>query len=256
MRERSSRPDRKYAAIPNEAMRDKRLSAEARGVLAYLMTFSDDWTFHRDKVLEDMNLGRDRFQRLMGELKDAGYVQLQVVRADNGGLMGTTWVIRDEPDCNTTESLKTRSSAESLKTRQSGNPTDGKSGPLRRPTGKNTNLEENQSLFPCEAIPVIAEKQDRFDEFWQAFPSGRKTAKPQAHASWLRIISGKAKDIPKTDAETIIAAVRRFAASGPDPQFVPMPSTWLNGARWDQWAAPAEADRPKKFVYYPGGVEQ
>jgi hypothetical protein len=246
MRERSSRPGRLYAAIPNEAMRDKRLSAEARGTLALLMTYSDEWTFRREHLMEVLAMGRDKFQRVMKELDDAGYVSLTPVRGDGGHLIGTTWIVHDEP----TESLKIRSSAESLKNRQPVEPTAGKPGPIRRTISeedqKERNTEGADDLFsanetPATVAPSIAEKgkkEEAFERFWRAFPPGRKTDKPKAAVIFGQIVAGKRKGIPKTDAAVIIAGVERYAATSPDPKFVPMPTTWLNGARWDDMPEP------------------
>jgi hypothetical protein len=104
--------------------------------------------------------------------------------------------------------------------------------------------KETQTLFSEVEDQKSAQVDDGcprgFEAFWEAYPPGRKTAKPQALAAWHRIVTGRAKGIPKTDPETIISAARRYAASRPDPQYVPMPATWLNGARWDQW----QADQP------------
>lgn len=91
-------------------------------------------------------------------------------------------------------------------------------------------------------------KDDGFNAFWAAYPKcPRKTGKPQAHQAWTRIMAGKAKDIPKTDGETIVAAVERFAASNPDPQFIPLPTTWLNGARWDQFPPSVAPTGPRRL---------
>lgn len=90
---------------------------------------------------------------------------------------------------------------------------------------------------------------DRFDEFWKAFPNcQRKTDKPKARSAFWSIVQGKRKGIDKTQAETIIAAVRRYASTNPDPQYVPMPTTWLNGARWEQFPEVTEETRRKKFA--------
>lgn len=131
MRERSSRPGRLYAAIPNGAMRDSSISIEARGMLALLMTYADDWVFRRDHLQEVSGLGRDKFERVMGELRAAGYVELQQMREQGSGrLLGSTWVIRDhrdpeKPGVGVTEALKNRDPAE---------PTPGESAPIRRTT--------------------------------------------------------------------------------------------------------------------------
>jgi hypothetical protein len=40
-------------------------------------------------------------------------------------------------------------------------------------------------------------------------------------------------------AEAIIAAIKRYAATKPDPEYTPAPARWLNEARWlDDGASP------------------
>ena len=65
-----------------------------------------------------------------------------------------------------------------------------------------------------------------FDAFWAAYP--KRKDKGHARTAWV-------KAVRKADAETITAAAARFAADPnlPEPQFIPMPSTWLNGERWE-----------------------
>lgn len=75
-----------------------------------------------------------------------------------------------------------------------------------------------------------------FTDFWAAYPQcKRKTDKPKAKIAFEQIISGKAKSkgIPKTNPEKIVDGVRKYAATKPDLEFVPLPTTWLNGARWE-----------------------
>jgi hypothetical protein len=147
MRQRSTRPGRQYAAIPNAAMRDQRLSIEARGVLALLMTYSDDWIFRTAHLLETTGLGRDKFRRVMKELADLGYVKLEAARGDGGRLVGSEWVIQDDGDGKADrgpENPALGDATEALKNRPPVKPTAGESVPLRKPISKKTNLEENQ----------------------------------------------------------------------------------------------------------------
>ncbi len=136
MRVQSKRPDRLYTAVPNGAMRDKRLSAEARGTLAYLMSFADDWQFYMSVVADDMGMGRDKLQRVMAELKAAGYVSLEQFRGESGHLSGSTWVITDNPG--TTDSLKIPLPV---------NPTPGESAPK-----KNNKQEEQKKEHSASAL--------------------------------------------------------------------------------------------------------
>lgn len=262
MRERSRRPNRQYAAIPNAAMRDESISIEARGLLALLMTFSDDWEFNREDLMKRTGMKKDRFGKVMGELVAKGYVEIVNIRNEKGHLLGRTWVIRDDAtdvrDSRTSVDAPTSeiSATDVRQNRRPVKPTSGETAPIRKPKEKKTKREEDlfgsdEPQSPRDALPASeanAEKQDDgFSEFWEAYPKApRKTDKPKAKASFDRIVAGKAKGIGSVRPETIIAAVKRYAASGPDPEFVPLPTTWLNGARWEQWA---EAPKPKLAAY-------
>lgn len=253
MRERSNRPGRKYAAIPNEAMRDQRLSIEARGLLALLMTYSDDWHFQRDHLMQLCGMGKDRFGKVMGELIEFGYVEMVFTRDEKGHLLGKTWVIKD--DGTDVREMPTSDSTDVRKTRRPVNPTSGESAPIRIPTGKNTNREEDLfgSIEPQSLSRVKVEDQDRALEFWEAYPRcKRKLDRADVLITFRKIVAGKHPKQPKTDAETIIAAVKRFAMSGDDPEFMPNPVVWLNKGRWEGYP-PAPVNAPVQR-WVPGGV--
>lgn len=243
MRERSSRPGRLYAAIPNEAMRDSSISIEARGMLALLMTYSDDWVFRRDHLQEVSGLGRDKFERVMGELRTAGYVELQQMREQGSGrLLGRTWVIRDHrspenPGVGVTEALKNRHPAE---------PTPGESAHIRRTTlqeeqngrtplppegdlfgDSQSSAQEPQPKPMVEKAKIIEEK---FKEFYKVYP--KKVGPDAAQKNFAKAVKGGA------DPDEIIAGARRYAdwlASGGPRDFRPNPKNpqgWLTEGRW------------------------
>ena len=68
-----------------------------------------------------------------------------------------------------------------------------------------------------------------FDRFWQAYP--RKTAKPQAAKAFARL----RPDEPLLLRMLAALALQRQSAQWQrdDGQFIPHPSTWLNGRRWE-----------------------
>lgn len=65
-----------------------------------------------------------------------------------------------------------------------------------------------------------------FDQFWQIYP--RKIAKGHARLAFARALK-------KTDADTIMQAASKFAESVEykEKQYIPHPTTWLNGERWE-----------------------
>jgi hypothetical protein len=64
---------------------------------------------------------------------------------------------------------------------------------------------------------------DGFEAFWNEYP--RKTAKGAARQAFI-----KAK--AKVENGHLLESARRYAASKPDPKFIPHPATWLNQERW------------------------
>lgn len=144
---RHRNPACNYAQIPNDAMRDELLTIEARGLLALLMTYADEWNFSKKHLMRVSGMGRDRFEKTMNELRDAGYIELQPARDERGRLCGHKWLIRDssnrspeiQGDGEVTEALKNRVSAE---------PRDGGTDTIRRPTDQeDQGEEETQTLF-------------------------------------------------------------------------------------------------------------
>ena len=63
---------------------------------------------------------------------------------------------------------------------------------------------------------------DDFDEFWDRYP--KKVGKKAARTSWKRL-NKESKEIALGDCEA------RYA--GTEKQFIPNPSTYLNGERWN-----------------------
>lgn len=77
---------------------------------------------------------------------------------------------------------------------------------------------------------------DKFDEFWEAYPSFRRDARKRARDAF-----GK-KHVRAVPHDTLMAKVREFAevANKAPPErrvFVPQITTWLNQGRWDSPSA-------------------
>jgi len=79
----------------------------------------------------------------------------------------------------------------------------------------------------------VTDINDQFDEFWRAFPRGRKSSKGEAKRKFVAIVSGKHKDLKASADELIHGATLYAQAMGDHHPYVKMPSTWLNGGCWD-----------------------
>ena len=86
--------------------------------------------------------------------------------------------------------------------------------------------------IPNTDIHTFPSGMSSFDEFWKLYP--RKQAKGSARTAFQ-------KALKKTDLNTILEAVKRFA-SDPNRQdeFTAHASTWLNQERWSDEALPSK----------------
>ena len=81
-----------------------------------------------------------------------------------------------------------------------------------------------------------------FEEFWAAYP--KRVDKGHARTAYTKALA-------KTDSQTLVTGAQRYAAAqaGGDPKFTALPTTWLNGERWEDEAvvvplAPARERSP------------
>lgn len=108
---------------------------------------------------------------------------------------------------------------------------DSVSDPGGLTTGKERKGKEQGSVTRAERVSEF------FADFWASYP--RKADKARAQKAYL-----KAAD--KADPTELNAAAARFAArcAGKDLQYVPHPTTWLNGERWNDEDTSTPQDAP------------
>lgn len=101
---------------------------------------------------------------------------------------------------------------------------------------KNWNLAFTAWITKASGIESDDRTAVEFDAFWAAYP--RKVGKGDTRLAW-------AKALRKTDAQTLIHAARalRDDPNLPETQYIPYPTTWLNGERWDDGPLPARMER-------------
>lgn len=87
-----------------------------------------------------------------------------------------------------------------------------------------------------------------FDEFWAAYP--KRADKGHARTAW-------AKAVRKADVTAIIEGARRFGEDPnlPEPKFIPLAATWLNGERWDDGPLPDRRGSSNVDVKVEGHIE-
>jgi len=231
-------PEAPFAQIANEALRDKRLSFRARGILAMVLSHTGEWQANKTWLMTQTpegTEGRDAIQTALNELTALGYREVLNERGPSGRLR-TIVVWRHSP----TAVLESRPPVD----RDTGDPATGpaddrESRPAseHHPTEHNPNEDQDQS----EIARVGEIPQDWFDIFWSIYP--RRVEKDAARRAFAK---AKAKATP----HVICEGARRYRD---DPfreqEFTKHPTTWLNKGCWDDEPYdPMSNPAPKSFL--------
>lgn len=87
-----------FTQVPNHWLRDGRLSARAKGILAYICSHAPGYDLTVKQMVAEMKDGQDAIYAGMKELETAGYLQRDRQRAERGRLGGVDYTIVENPD--------------------------------------------------------------------------------------------------------------------------------------------------------------
>jgi hypothetical protein len=76
-----------FTTIPNTTVRDKTLSFRARGILALLLSNTEDWVVHKSWIVEQGTEGKEAIAAALRELESRGYATYAELR-EKGQFVG------------------------------------------------------------------------------------------------------------------------------------------------------------------------
>jgi hypothetical protein len=143
----------RFTVIDNRLLEDDRLTWEALGVLAYLLSKPDGWVIRPGHLQKARNAKRDKLQRIFKELRRLGYL---VYQKGGYGQTGTVITLVESPGYREPEN-PVLEPIENRETRQSGNPAVGKHGILVN-TDKTVNTDKSGNIEkPAEKIVRLSQ---------------------------------------------------------------------------------------------------
>lgn len=87
--------DRPYFSMSRETAQDERLSWEARGVLAYLLSKPDDWQVQVKDLQQ--HCGRDKVRNILAELQEFQYISVHQLHDKNGKFTRNIYQVHETP---------------------------------------------------------------------------------------------------------------------------------------------------------------
>ena len=215
--------DDHFTQIPNDWVRDERLSLEARGLIAQIMSHRPGWNLSIKSLAARNHIGRDKVKRILDELLKHGYLERSQKQShdERGHLAGFDYTTKD-PQGVTQKPSKAK-------------PYKGEPDKADRPPKKNILIEEQSSEKNIDI-------ESSFAKFWDVYP--RKLGKGEAFKAFE-------KAVRKHGADVVMDGVRCLASDPnlPEPQFIPRAATWLNGERWgDDPYPPKQPSGVGRFV--------
>lgn len=199
--------DDHFTQIPNDWVRDTRLSLKAIGLLVQLMSHTPGWRMSIRSLARTNGTGIDTIKSAVAELEKHGYLvrSEDQNRGDDGTFADYEWKTADPFQ----------------------NPVTGK--PRH---GETAHKEEHVSIEE----QVTKNKQenkldDLFNEFWNAYP--KKLDKAKAFRAFKSAMK-------RAKFEDILAGVIAYRNDPQrNPEFTKYPTTWLNADSWENQIAPS-----------------
>ena len=86
-----------FTQVPNQIIRDERLSFKSKGLYAHLTSKPDNWTFYIDEMVKSSKDGKSSVQSGLKELEKYGYLRRVKYKDDKGKFVGWDYLIRINP---------------------------------------------------------------------------------------------------------------------------------------------------------------
>ena len=155
---------RGFVVLFRSAAQDQRLSLEARGLFALMISLPDDWEYTVSGLAVKAGCGREKVRRLLRELQDVGYLIREQSHDAGGRFAGNVFALQDEapplpenPSNGEPESAPLPGNTGNGETRQREKPSAG------FPPQQNIDLTENRDLTEPPKAPRAGGRRSKYE---------------------------------------------------------------------------------------------
>ena len=234
----------KFTVVDNYALRDDNLSLKARGLLVTMLSLPNNWKFSENGLCALFKKdGQSSIRSGLKELETSGYLVRRRTRDDRGRVDGVEWIIFDQPRLeNRNVDNPSLDSQPQLNTKELNTDllnTEYNNTPYNPPMGEEGQSQAEANTKPSKRKKASAKEDydlEGFDAFYAAYP--RHEGKAAALKAWNKL---KPDIVLQTKmGEALNAQKQSQQWQKNNGQYIPMPSTWLNGRRWEDEATQAQ----------------
>ncbi|HAR32536.1 MAG TPA: hypothetical protein DCR95_00120 [Desulfobacter sp.] len=86
-----------FTILSNAVLLDETISDKARGTLVRLLCRPENWNLNINHLVKSGKDGNTAIRSAIRELEDAGYIQRDVTRHENGRIVGVEYIIHESP---------------------------------------------------------------------------------------------------------------------------------------------------------------
>lgn len=196
-----------FTQIANAALRDKRMSLAVRGFFALLLSLPDDKPHAISYFAKVGNISTETVYKYFRILEDLGYLTREQ-QHENGKFGTNIYVFHQIPEPKPYRNLPNTAEP-------------------------NTENPDTKEITLGKNIPPIVPQGDACDEmfnrFWALYP--RKGKKQAARRAWDKLKPDRA--LCSQMSRALKAQMRSEDWQREGGRYIPYPSSWLNGRRWE-----------------------
>ena len=247
-----------FTQIPNELLRNPEISAKAKTLLCLLLSNKWGWESHAVTLCLMMKEGLGAINNGLKELVEFNYLQrIPYKNKDTGKFAGSCWAYTDIPGEFNMDEVLLLLQENNLEPQLK--PDTWKPDPRKPPPGfpdtrkqpaNNTNINNTEeknikenNMLRAEAAETTEDflkiRPEYFEMFWAMYPKRTqgKGSKGQAKTRWEALCRKPVKDRPRWRDVKVALHKQKKSIQWHDPNFIPLPTTWLNQQRWLDEAA-------------------
>ncbi len=226
---------RDFTVLPNDLIRDRRLSWKAVGLLSYILSLPDDFRLYLDYLSKQKKDGRHSTRAGLKELELAGYLTIRRERGELGKYTKVIWEVTDSPVDMITDQNSPRSGNLKEDNPKEDNPNSENPTLINTNSSKELNVKNTTTTNPEDGKQVVV---DLNRLIWPHFLLG-----VDVHTSALQIL----QECPEAERQNVLHEIAGKADKGEVRSPLGLLHTLVDRAKRGQFTPAAALEYQRKL---------